>query len=124
VLINTRKTTYYANLEFQADRLRTVQIVNCLVEPFAGSHQTIYVDWFYTSLDLLKLLAEKKLYINGTMLANQIPQGIRLAKNSTGFKQMKRGDALKCKVWFRTEKARHQRQDWCVGMTGKWFIAC
>jgi hypothetical protein len=37
------------------------------------------------------------------MLANQIPQGIRLAKSSTGFKQMKRGDALKCKVCFRTE---------------------
>jgi hypothetical protein len=37
---------------------------------------------------------------------------------------MKRGDALKCKVWFRTEAARHQRQDWCVGMTGTWFIAC
>jgi hypothetical protein len=37
------------------------------------------------------------------MLANQIPQeGIGLAKTSTAFKHMKRGDALKCKVWFRT----------------------
>jgi hypothetical protein len=46
---------------------------------------------------------KKNLDTTGKMLANQIPQGIHLAKNSTGFKQMKRGDALKCKVWFRTE---------------------
>jgi hypothetical protein len=66
----------YANLETQQDRLKTVQIVKCLVEPFVGSHWTIYVDRFYASLDLLKSLAEKNLYITGTMLANRIPQGI------------------------------------------------
>jgi hypothetical protein len=32
-------------------------------------------------------------------------EGIRLAKSSTGFKQLKRGDALKCKVCFRTESS-------------------
>jgi hypothetical protein len=37
------------------------------------------------------------------MLANQIPQGIRVAKTSQTFKQMKRGDALKCRVRFRTK---------------------
>jgi hypothetical protein len=79
-----------------------VQIVHCLVDLFVGSHQTIYVDWFYTSLDLLKLLAEKNLYITGTMLANRIPMGIGIAKTSTQFKQMSRGDAVKCKVRFRT----------------------
>jgi hypothetical protein len=79
VLIYTSKTTYYVDQDSQADRQKTVQIVNPLVEPFVGSHQTIYVDWFYTSLDLLKLLAEKNLYITGTMLANRIPMGIRIA---------------------------------------------
>jgi hypothetical protein len=59
VVIYTGKTTYHVDQDSQADRLKTVQIVNCLVEPFVGSHRTIYVDWFYTSLDLLKLLAEK-----------------------------------------------------------------
>jgi hypothetical protein len=102
VVIDTSKTTYYVDQDSQADRLKTVQIVNCLVEPFVGSHQTIYVDRFYTSLDLLKLLAEKNLYITGTMLANRIPVGIRIAKTSTQFKQMSRGDAVKCKVRFRT----------------------
>jgi hypothetical protein len=59
VVIYTGKTTYYADSETQQDRLKTVQIVNYLVEPFVGSHRTIYVDRFYTSLDLLKSLAEK-----------------------------------------------------------------
>jgi hypothetical protein len=47
-------------------------------------------------------LAEKNLYITGTMRANPIPMGIRIAKTSTQFKQMSRGDAVKCKVRFRT----------------------
>jgi hypothetical protein len=60
VLIYTGKTTYYTNPESQApDRLKMVQIVNPLVEAYAVSHQTIFVDWFYASLHLLKLLGEK-----------------------------------------------------------------
>jgi hypothetical protein len=102
VVVYTGKTTYYTDQDSQADRLKTVQIVNRLVEPFVGSHRTVYVDRFYTSLDLLKSLAEKDLYITGTMLANRIPLGIRIAKTSTAFKQMNRGDAVKCKVRFRT----------------------
>jgi hypothetical protein len=98
-----RQDNLYAHSETQQDRLKTVQTANCLVEPFVESHWTIYVDTFYTSLDLLKSLAEKNLYITRTMLANHIPQGIWLAKNSTAFKQLKRGDALKCKVCLRTE---------------------
>jgi hypothetical protein len=101
VLIYTGKTTYYADPEAQAAK-KTVQVVNRLVEPFIGTHRTIYVDRFYTSLDLLKSLAEKNLYITGTMLANRTPLGIRIAKSSTTFKQMKRGEALKCRVRFRT----------------------
>jgi hypothetical protein len=51
-------------------------------------------------------LAEKNLYITGTMLVIRIPQGIQLEKSSTGFKQLERGDALKCKVRFRTESSK------------------
>jgi hypothetical protein len=123
VVINTGKTTYYVDQDSQADRLKTVQIVNRLVEPFVGSHRTIYVDW-YTSLGLLKSLAEKNLYITRTMLANRIPMGIRIAKTSTQFKQMSRGDAVKCKVRSERQVGRHLRQGWYVGVTGTWFIAC
>jgi hypothetical protein len=104
VVIYTGKTTYYKNNpDSLQDWLKTVQVVNCLVKPFIGTHRTIYVDCFYTSLDLLKSLAEKQLYKTGTMLANRIPQAIRLAKTSQTFKQMNRGDALKCRVQFRTQ---------------------
>jgi hypothetical protein len=73
VVIYTGKTTYYSDPDSLQDRLKTVQVVNCLVEPFVGTHRTIYIDRFYTSLDLLKSLAEKQLFVTGTMLANQIP---------------------------------------------------
>jgi hypothetical protein len=109
VIYDTGKTTYYNNPDSLQDRLKTVQVVNCLVEPFVGTHRTIYIDSFYTSLDLLKSLAEKQLYNTGTMLANRIPQGIRLAKTSQTFKQMKRGDALKCRVWFRTQSGEESK---------------
>jgi Transposase IS4 len=79
VVIYTGKTTYYSDPDSLQDRLKTVQVVNRLVEPFVGTHRTIYIDPFYTSLDILKSLAEKKLYITGTLLANRIPQRIRVA---------------------------------------------
>jgi hypothetical protein len=75
-------------------------VVSKLVEPFAGSHRTVYVDRFYTSLDLVICLAEQNLYLTGTMLANRIPQGVRIAKASAKYKQMKRGDAVKSKITF------------------------
>ena len=105
VLIYTGKSTYYAEPEAQVEK-KTVQVVNRLIEPFVGSHRTIYVDRFYTSLDLVKSLAEKNLYITGTMLANRIPQAIRIAKSSATFKKMKRGEALKCKLRFTTASGK------------------
>jgi hypothetical protein len=102
LLVYTRKTTYNYDSKSAAEKLKTVQIVNRLVGPFAGSHRTVYVDWFYTLLDLLKSLAEKDLYLTGTMLANRIPLGIRVPKTSRRFKQMQQGDAIKCRVRFRT----------------------
>lgn len=103
VLVYTGKSTYYDDAESNAEKLKTVQIVKRLVEPFAGSHRTIYIDRFYTSIDLLKSLAEINLYVTGTVLANRIPLGIRIPKTSKTFKQMKRGDSVKCKVSFRKQ---------------------
>ena len=85
------------------EKMKTVQVVKRLVEPFVGTHRTIYVDRFYTSLELMRTLADKNLYLTGTMLANRIPQAIWIAKTSIAFRNMKRGDALKCRVQFRTK---------------------
>jgi len=105
VLIYTGRSTYGA-VEDQEERLKTVQVVNHLVQPFVGTYRTIYVDRFYTSLELLKSLEETKLYITGTMLANRIPQAIPIAKTSPAFRQMSRGDAIKCKVRYRSKEGK------------------
>jgi Transposase IS4 len=41
VVFYTGKTTYYIDLDSLQDRLKTVQVVNHLVEPFVGTHRTI-----------------------------------------------------------------------------------
>jgi DNA polymerase III epsilon subunit-like protein len=86
VVIYTGKSTYYETTD-QQEKKKTVQIVEQLVQPFVGTYRTIYVDRFYTSLDLLKSLADKNLYVTGTMLANRIPLSIRTAKTSSTFKK-------------------------------------
>ena len=60
VIMYTGRSTYDAT---NVDEKKTVQVVNKLVEKFVGSHRTIYVDRFYTSLDLLVSLANKDLYL-------------------------------------------------------------
>jgi hypothetical protein len=52
----------------------------------------------------VKSLADRNLYITGTMLAKRIPLAIRTAKTSATFTKMNPGDALKCRVTFRTEQ--------------------
>jgi Transposase IS4 len=99
VVVYTGKSTY--DREKEMDKKKTVQIVERLVNPYKDSHRTIYVDRFYTSIELLKSLAERKLYLTGIMMANRIPQGIRIAKTSATFRQMKRGDAVKSKFLFK-----------------------
>jgi Transposase IS4 len=102
VIIYTGKTTYTAGTTGEVlDEKKTVQIVSRLVEPFVGTHRTIYVDRFYTSINLLKALLEKDLYLTGTMMANQLPKGIKVDKKSAVYRAMRRGDFLKSKFIFR-----------------------
>jgi hypothetical protein len=71
VVIYTGKSTYSATSSDQQEKKKTVQVVEQLVKPFVRTHQTIYADCFYTSVDLLKSLSDKNLYLtDGTMLAN------------------------------------------------------
>lgn len=91
VIIYTGKSTYFPEAD-GVTKMKTVQIVERLVEPFVGTHRTIYVDRFYTSLDLLKSMEERGLFVTGTVLQNRIPAGIRILKSSRTFKDMNRGD--------------------------------
>ena len=90
VLIYTGKYTYYESMD---DSLKkTVQVVKSLCQPFANTHRTVYVDRFYTSVDLLKELRKMNLYVTGTVMKNRLPADIRIAKISQEFKGMERGD--------------------------------
>ena len=108
VIIYTGKSTYNAG-DAPEHPMKTVQVVNKLVEPFKNTFWTIYIDRFYTSLELLKSLAEQNLFVTGTMLANRIPADIRIAKTSREFCNMKRGDAVKSKfVFYKTDGTRSE----------------
>ena len=70
----------------------TVPVVKSLCEPFANKYGMVYIDRFYTSVDLLKELEKKmNLYMMGTVMKNRIPGNLRIAKTSQTFKSMNRG---------------------------------
>jgi Transposase IS4/Exonuclease len=89
VIIYTGKKTYQQQDE---DLMKTVQVVKNLCTPYAGSHRTVFVDRFYTSIQLMKELDKMNLYVVGTVMRNRIPNELTIAKNSPTFKSMGRGD--------------------------------
>ena len=54
VVIYTGKSTYTTTDD--QEKIKIVQVVKRLVEPFVGTHRTIYVDRLYTSLELMRTL--------------------------------------------------------------------
>ena len=92
VIIYTGKQTYQTYNNDNIEMKKTVQIVRELVEPYINSYRTIYVDRFYTSIDVMKELDKVSLFITGTVMKNRIPKEFVIAKTSKQFKSMKRGD--------------------------------
>ena len=104
VLIYTGKYTYYESMD---DSLKkTVQVVKSLCQPFANTHRTVYVDRFYTSVDLLKELRKMNLYVTGTVMKNRLPADICIAKTSQEFKGMERGDFKRHRFKYKDELGR------------------
>jgi hypothetical protein len=91
VIIYTGKTTYTQS-ENEEDKKKTVMVVKELCKDFEGSHRTIFVDRFYTSMDLLKALDKMGLYVTGTVMKNRLPKELTIFKTTKMFKQMTRGD--------------------------------
>jgi DNA polymerase III epsilon subunit-like protein len=107
VLVYTGKYTYQESTS--ASLKKTVQVVQQLVEPFRGSFRTVYVDRFYTSIDLLKELHHMQLFVTGTILSNRIPKSITIAKSSKTFKEMQRGDVVKHIFHYRDNNQQEQK---------------
>jgi len=98
VIIYTGKTTY--NIGGKGEEMKkTVQVVNKLVEKYAGTYRSVYIDRFYTSIELLKSLAEKDLLVTGTVMQNRLPKGVRIT--AAEYKRMTRGEAMKKKFVYR-----------------------
>jgi Transposase IS4 len=73
VIVYTGKTTKYNDNETENEK-KTVAIVKQLCKPYAGTHRTIYIDRFYSSIDLMKELDKMNLYVTGTVMKNRIPK--------------------------------------------------
>jgi Transposase IS4 len=88
---------------------KTVQVVQQLCEPFRGTFRTIYIDRFYSSVDLLKQLEDMKLYTTGTVLSNRIPKQLSIAKSSKEFKALNRGDSICHTFHYKTLSGENKR---------------
>ena len=93
------------------ENLRSLQLLcsHNRIEPFLGLFRTVYVDQFYTSIDLIKELHEMQLFVMGTVLSNRIPKNITIAKSSKQIKEMERGDAVK-HVFHYKDKGGHDQK--------------
>jgi Transposase IS4 len=89
VIVYTGASTYYNS--GPEDTKKTVMVVKQLVDKYKNTHCTIYVDQFYTSIDLLKALNKMNLYVTGTLMRNRLPKEVIINKSSKEYKEMGRG---------------------------------
>jgi DNA polymerase III epsilon subunit-like protein len=92
VLVYTGQYTYNNNPESNEELKKTVKVCKELCMPFKGSHRVVYVDRFYTSIQLIEELEKMNLYVTGTVMGNRIPEQLRITKRSKEFREMERGD--------------------------------
>jgi Transposase IS4 len=90
IIIYTGKSTY--NERELEDTKKTVLVVRNLCLDFKDSHRVVFVDRFYTSIDLLKEMDKLGLYVTGTCMRNRLPKEVILPKKSKEYKDMQRGD--------------------------------
>ena len=101
VIVYTGTHTYS---EGSTSGKKTVDVVKALCEDYAGTHRSVFVDRFYTSIDLLRELESMDLYLTGTVMGNRIPKTLTIAKQSKDFKSMNRGDYCKHVYSYQNDK--------------------
>ena len=112
-VVTDAKTAYVLNMivytgrdmsDIQEGSKKTVTIVKKLLSGYTNTFRHVFVDRFYTSFDLLTNLENLGIKMTGTVMANRLPIGIRIPKNSKKFKEMKRGDAEYFKLVYRNDE--------------------
>ena len=86
VIFYTGKFTYHAEAD-SVTMKKTVQVVTKLCEPYRGSHRCIYIDRFYTSIDLMRELDKMDLYVTGTCMKNRLPKELRMKKTTKNIRR-------------------------------------
>ena len=94
VIVYTGQYTYNNGntVETCEELKKTVKVCKELCKPYKGSHRVVYVDRFYTSIELIQELEKLNLYVTGTVMRNRLPAQFRMNKRSNEFRQMQRGD--------------------------------
>jgi DNA polymerase III epsilon subunit-like protein len=119
VIVYTGKFTYS---EAKTDSAKkTVQVVQQLCEPFRGTHRTVYVDRFYSSVDLLKELEDMQLYTTGTVMSNRIPRHISV--KAKDFRTLPRGGTIH-HVFNYTTKNGDKKQAGLVAWKDRKMVYC
>ena len=74
-IVYTGKYTVYSSTT-DAEYKATIWVVKSLCEPFTGTYHIIYIDRFYTLMDLLIELYDILLFAIGTIVDNFAPKEI------------------------------------------------
>ena len=69
VIFYSGRYTYHSASD-DKELKKTVRVVKELCLPYQGLHWCVFVDRFYTSIDLLKELDKLNLYVTGTCMRN------------------------------------------------------
>ena len=69
VIFYSGRYTYHSASD-DKELKKTVRVVKELCLPYKESHRCVFVDRFYTSIDLLKELDKLNLYVTGTCMRN------------------------------------------------------
>ena len=86
IFFYTGKTTY--NATSNQKTMKAVKVVKELVQNYKGLCCTVYIDCFYTLVELIKALDKMDLYITGTLMKNCSPKELQIPKSSKKIKAM------------------------------------
>ena len=104
VIFYTGKHTYHPPPDGETLK-KTVQVVKELVLRYKGSFRCVYVDRFYTLIELMKELDTLFLFVTGTCMKNRLPIALRFGrKSSAEWKRLTRGESVRHVYQYKDSK--------------------
>ena len=82
-----------------------MKIVQQRVKPYEGIHWSIYIDQVYISIELIKELTKKNLYVTRIVMANRLSKEVQSPKAS---KLLERGQYVHHRCYCKDETHKKQ----------------